>query len=148
MKAIAAKDAKNNFGEMLDTVQREPITIEKHGRAVAVVMSAQEYQQMNLERLRAKLATGEAQRFVIDPRAHRWSAPHGHHGDVPPALGIVFIGARETRPSPGEGAIVFFPDGASTGGRVQLSAKRAAWNIDVAWLTGEVRVARAEAAQP
>jgi len=61
MKAIAAKDAKNNFGEMLDTVQREPITIEKHGRAVAVVMSAQEYQQMNLERLRAKLATGEAQ---------------------------------------------------------------------------------------
>jgi prevent-host-death family protein len=61
MKAIAAKDAKNNFGEMLDTVQREPITIEKHGRAVAVVMSAQEYQQMKLERLRAKLATGEGQ---------------------------------------------------------------------------------------
>ena len=94
------------------------------------------------------LATGEAQRFVIDPRAHRWSAPHGHHGDVPPALGIEFIGARETKPSPGEGAIVFFPDGASTGGRVQLSAKRAAWNVDVTWLTGEVRVARAEAAQP
>jgi prevent-host-death family protein len=31
MKAIAAKEAKNNFGEMLDTVQREPLTIEKHG---------------------------------------------------------------------------------------------------------------------
>ena len=52
MKAIAAKEAKNNFGEMLDTVQREPIIIEKHGRAVAVVMSAQKYQQMKLERLR------------------------------------------------------------------------------------------------
>jgi prevent-host-death family protein len=61
MKAIAAKDAKNNFGEMLDTVQREPLTINKHGRAVAVVMSAQEYQQMKLERLRAKLAVGEGQ---------------------------------------------------------------------------------------
>lgn len=61
MKAIAAKEAKNNFGEMLDTVQREPIIIEKHGRAVAVVMSAQEYQQMKLERLRAKLAVGEGQ---------------------------------------------------------------------------------------
>lgn len=61
MKAIAAKEAKNNFGEMLDTVQREPLTIEKHGRAVAVVMSAQEYQQMQLERLRAKLAVGEGQ---------------------------------------------------------------------------------------
>ena len=61
MKAIAAKEAKNNFGEMLDTVQREPIIIEKHGRAVAVVMSAQEYQQMKLERLRANLAVGEGQ---------------------------------------------------------------------------------------
>jgi general secretion pathway protein H len=91
------------------------------------------------------MATGEAQRFVIDPRAHRWSAPHGHHGDLPPTLGVAFIGARETQPSPGEGAIVFFPDGASTGGRVQFTAKRAAWNVDVAWLTGEVKVARAEA---
>lgn len=61
MKSIAAKDAKNHFGEMLDTVQREPLIIEKHGRAVAVVMSAQDYQQMKLERLRAKLAVGEAQ---------------------------------------------------------------------------------------
>lgn len=61
MKAIAAKDAKNNFGEMLDTVQREPLSIEKHGRAVAVVMSAQAYRQMKLERLRAKLAIGEGQ---------------------------------------------------------------------------------------
>lgn len=62
MKAIAARGAaKNKFGEMLDTVQREPLTIEKHGRAVAVIMSAQEYQQMKLERLRAKLAIGEKQ---------------------------------------------------------------------------------------
>ncbi|CAD86026.1 MULTISPECIES: type II toxin-antitoxin system Phd/YefM family antitoxin [Nitrosomonas] len=61
MKAITAKDAKNKFGEMLDTAQREPLTIEKHGRAVAVIMSVQEYQQMKLERLRAKLAAGEEQ---------------------------------------------------------------------------------------
>ena len=61
MKTIAAKDAKNKFGEMLDTAQREPLTIEKHGRAVAVIMSVQEYQQMKLERLRAKLAAGEEQ---------------------------------------------------------------------------------------
>ena len=91
------------------------------------------------------LATGEPQRFVVDPRAHRWNAPRGRHGALPPTLGVAFIGARETQPAVGEGAIVFFPDGASTGGRVQLTAKRAAWNVDVAWLTGEVKVARAEA---
>jgi len=61
MKAIAAKEAKNNFGEMMDAVQHEPVTIEKHGRPVAVVMSAREYKELKLERLRAKLAIGEAQ---------------------------------------------------------------------------------------
>ena len=58
MKAIAAKDAKNNFGEMMDTVQREPVTIEKHGRPVAVIMSANAYQKMKLERLRTEVKKG------------------------------------------------------------------------------------------
>ena len=46
MKTIAAKDAKNGFGRMLDIAQREPVTIEKHGRAVAVVLSLEEYQRL------------------------------------------------------------------------------------------------------
>jgi len=61
MKAIAAKEAKNNFGELMDNAQREPITIERHGRPVAVIMSSKEYDQIKLERLRAKLAIGKAQ---------------------------------------------------------------------------------------
>ena len=40
--------------------------------------------------------------------------------------------------------LAFFPDGASTGGRIRLTAKNAARDIDVAWLTGEVRVKRGE----
>jgi prevent-host-death family protein len=61
MKAITAKDAKNRFGELMDTVQREPVTIKKHGRPVAVVLSEVEYEKMKLEHLRAMLAVGEAQ---------------------------------------------------------------------------------------
>ncbi len=61
MKSIAAKEAKNNFGELMDTAQREPVTIERRGRAVAVVISATEYEKIKLERLRARLAIGEAQ---------------------------------------------------------------------------------------
>ncbi|NUS38521.1 MAG: hypothetical protein HOQ02_05805 [Lysobacter sp.] len=71
----------------------------------------------------------------------------GRSGVVPPSLSITFTGAREVQPRRGEGAIVFFPDGASTGGRVQLGARKAAWNIDVAWLTGEVKLKRAQVAQ-
>jgi prevent-host-death family protein len=61
MKAFTAKDAKNRFGELMDTVQREPVTIQKHGRPVAVVLSEVEYEKMKLEHLRAMLAVGEAQ---------------------------------------------------------------------------------------
>jgi len=93
------------------------------------------------------LTTGAPQRFVIDPQAHTWQAPNGRSGEVPADLRITFIGARQAQPSRGEGAIVFFADGASTGGRIQLSLKRAGWNIDVAWLTGQVKVRRTEVAQ-
>lgn len=93
------------------------------------------------------IATGQPQRFTLNPEAHAWTAPNGRAGAIPPALRIHFTGARETQPRRGEGAIVFFADGASTGGRVQLSDQRAAWNVDVAWLTGEVRLRRVEAAR-
>jgi prevent-host-death family protein len=43
MISIAAKEAKDHFGEMLDTVQRERVRISKKGRAVAVIMSEHEY---------------------------------------------------------------------------------------------------------
>jgi len=90
------------------------------------------------------IATGQPQRFTIDPEARTWTAPGNRRGEIPGKLGIHFTGAREVQPRRGEGAIVFFPDGASTGGRVQLSARQAAMNIDVTWLTGEVRLRRGE----
>ena len=90
------------------------------------------------------IATGEPQRFTIDPHAHTWQAPKQRHGEIPKQLGIVFIGAREVQPTRGIGSIVFFSDGASTGGRVQLNSKDAAWNVDVQWLTGEVKLHRGQ----
>ncbi len=35
--------AKNNFGEVLTTSQREPVIIEKNGKDVSVVISYQEF---------------------------------------------------------------------------------------------------------
>lgn len=91
------------------------------------------------------IATGRSQKFTIDPSARTWTAPNGRSGDIPKSIGIIFTGAREVQPRRGEGAIMFFSDGASTGGRVKLSVKQAAWNVDVAWLTGEVKLKRGEA---
>ncbi len=96
----------------------------------------------NLRYTRAQaIATGQPQRFTIDPAAHTWQAPKQHHGRIPEKLAIDFIGAREAqadRRQSREGAIEFFPDGASTGGRIRLSAGKAAWDVDVGWLTGQV----------
>ncbi len=92
------------------------------------------------------IASGAPQRFVIDPQARIWQAPNGRHGTIPDQLEIEFTGAREVQPSANEGAVQFFADGAATGGRIRIGYRTAAWQIDVAWLTGEVRLARAEAA--
>ena len=71
------------------------------------------------------IATGKPQRFTIDPAGARLDGAERAQGRDSAGTGH--------RPSParakcsrarGEGAIVFFADGASTGGRVQLSAKR------------------------
>ncbi len=43
MTTVAAREAKRQFGALIDTSQREPVTIEKHGRPVAVVVSKHDY---------------------------------------------------------------------------------------------------------
>ena len=88
------------------------------------------------------IASGVPQDFVIDPRARAWRAPNGRHGRLPDTGQLVFTGARDLGPTAGEGAVRFFPDGAATGGRVRLAANGGGWEVDVAWLTGEVRLRR------
>lgn len=90
------------------------------------------------------IATGQPQRFTIDPATRTWQGANGRGGELPSKLEVRFTGAREVQPREDVGAIVFFGDGASTGGRLQLSLRDAAWNVDVAWLTGEVTLRRGE----
>ncbi len=46
MKRMSAKEAKNSFGLLLDTARAEPVTIEKHGRPVVVVLSVEEFERL------------------------------------------------------------------------------------------------------
>lgn len=86
------------------------------------------------------MATGQVQRFVIEPATHRYSAPGRGDGRIDDSLAIRFKGARELVPGAGQGAIEFHPDGASSGGRIELAAGHAVRRIDVAWLTGRIRL--------
>lgn len=49
MKAISAREAKYNFGRMIDTARGEPVVVEKHGRPFVVVLSVEEYEKMSGE---------------------------------------------------------------------------------------------------
>jgi prevent-host-death family protein len=63
MQNVSAHDAKARFGQLLDTARREPVVIERHGRAVAVVLSKEEYDELNdikLQQLRAEINLGIA----------------------------------------------------------------------------------------
>ncbi len=46
MKTMSARDAKNAFGLLLDTARAEPVSVEKHGRPVVVVLSVEEFERM------------------------------------------------------------------------------------------------------
>ncbi len=45
MKSMSAKKAKDGFGLLLDTARAEPVTLEKHGRPMVVVLSTEKYER-------------------------------------------------------------------------------------------------------
>ena len=91
------------------------------------------------------IVSGQPQLFTLDARTREWQAPNRRHGLLPKQIQMVATGARIEQTRPEVAAIRFFPEGAATGGRIVLWRERAAWQIDVEWLTGEVTVKRAQA---
>ncbi len=50
MKKVTATEASKAFGQLVDDVQSEPVTIERNGRPVAVVYSYEEAQRIEAMR--------------------------------------------------------------------------------------------------
>ena len=46
MRKMAARDAKNRFGYLLDAAQSAPVRVTKNGRAVGVMMSMQHFERL------------------------------------------------------------------------------------------------------
>jgi len=105
--------------------------------------------ELRYTRARA-IATGTTQAFVLDTRTREWTSPNRRHGRIPDDIAIVATGARSEQQGDDTAVIRFFPEGAATGGRVVLRAQRdgkpaderGGWQVDVEWLTGEVRLSR------
>ena len=53
MKSVAATEAKNRLGAILDEAQREPIVIRRQDRDIAVVLSMVDYERLRSGNVRA-----------------------------------------------------------------------------------------------
>lgn len=59
MKTLSARDAKNRFGYLIDTARQEPVSVEKHGRPVVVVLSVEDYERLVQESSKTNVASPE-----------------------------------------------------------------------------------------
>ena len=46
MKALSAREAKYNFGRMIDLARSEPVVVEKHARPVVVVLAVEDFEKL------------------------------------------------------------------------------------------------------
>ena len=71
MKTLTAKDAKYSFGRLIDLARAEPVVVSKHGRPVVVVMSVEEFEQLEERALAAGKPGNTAQRAKAKKRTGR-----------------------------------------------------------------------------
>lgn len=83
----------------------------------------------------------EAKVLVLDLERRAWQMPGRDWVELPGGFELSMLTAAEEQVGEQQGGIRFFPDGASTGGSIELRRGEALWRIEIAWLTGEVRMA-------
>jgi len=66
---------------------------------------------------------------------------------IPKAIDVTVVTAQSEITGKGLGSIRFFADGSSTGGRITLELGKAAWRIDINWLTGQIELEDTEASE-
>ena len=87
------------------------------------------------------LATRKETRLLLDleQRAFRVEPDPRVHA-LPKQIELKLFTAQSDLLSDKVGAIRFFPDGGSNGGRVTLAAGERKYNVDIDWLTGRVAI--------
>ena len=76
------------------------------------------------------IISGQAARTEFDLQGLRFQAP----GRAPQYLQVTLHSAEQAG-----SAVVFYPDGSSTGGNLLLANGTRRWRIDIGWLTGSVQ---------
>ncbi|MCC6559967.1 MAG: GspH/FimT family pseudopilin [Xanthomonadales bacterium] len=86
------------------------------------------------------IVKGEERSLEIDVEARTYQVPGKNPVQLPEELQMKLLTAATEQTGDSRGMIRFFPDGSSSGGRVTLTRDRHEWRVEIAWLTGEVRI--------
>ena len=88
------------------------------------------------------IRTGHDIAFTLDLETHSFEVDgRFRRGKLPKGLDLKLEAAETEMLDEHRGAVRFFPDGSSTGGRVILSRHDAGYQVGVQWLTGRIRTA-------
>jgi len=80
--------------------------------------------------------------FTLDVEERRFEVDGGfRNGTLPDGLKLKLEAAETEMLNDHRGAVRFFPDGSSTGGRVILAHDDRGFQVGVQWLTGRIRMA-------
>ena len=82
--------------------------------------------------------------FEVDVESRSFKAPGRKEVTLPEGVDITITTARSEVTSEAVSGIRFFPDGGSTGGHIELTINEREYRVNVAWLTGETSLQRAE----
>ncbi len=83
------------------------------------------------------------QTLELDVERRVYRAPNKGEVELPKDMEMKLLTAAQERVDETTGRVRFFPDGSSTGGRIRLIAGEREWHVEIAWLTGEVKLREA-----
>jgi general secretion pathway protein H len=87
------------------------------------------------------VAKGRDTAWVLDIAQHRYRIEGDHRsGRLPSGLELKLVAAADEMQSDTVGAIRFYPDGSSSGGRVILKRGDGGFQVGVNWLTGRILI--------
>jgi prevent-host-death family protein len=70
MITYSSAEAQNRFGQLLDTVQREPVSITRHGRTAAYLVSERDMDELLDARRSRSKAVEDIAAWRVEARKH------------------------------------------------------------------------------
>jgi antitoxin Phd len=74
MIKVTSVEAQNRFGQLIDSAQREPITVTRHGRPAAFIVSPRDMEELLDSRRRRSRAVAELEAWAAQAAQSRSAA--------------------------------------------------------------------------